>query len=408
MKRVVIIGAGPAGITVAETLRGLDPEVRLTVVSAEPYPPYSPPALADHFLTGRDEPLFWKGRDVCDRLGVDFRSGVRVAEVEPDRQRLALDDGGVLYFDALVIASGSRLHAPVEGSERRGVHDFKSLRTATALVERVRRGEARSALIVGAGFIGTEIALLLVDLGAKVTMVERLGWVMPRMLDRETAEIAVAAMRARGIDVRLGIAVEAFVGEPEVTGVQLAGGEVLAADLCIAATGVKPNVDFLIGTGVDVGWGIRVDDHLRTSVTGIWAAGDAVEAPDRLTGEPYVHAIFPNAIEQGRVVGLNLAGQDVAYDGAERMNSLKHLGLPIVAVGAETGEVELRWRHDTALRKVFLDDGRIVGFRLAGDISVAGVLRSLMLRRVDVRRFAGRLVDPRFGEADLIARALPA
>ena len=403
---IVIVGAGPAGITVAETARSLDAGAKITVVAAEPYPPYSPPALADYFLTGRTETLFWKGGDVAERLALDFRPGVGVTAVDTGAKRLTLDDGGTIDYDALVIASGSRLHAPVPGWDLPGVHDFKSLTTAEALVGRVRRGEAHTALIVGAGFIGMEIALLLADLGVAVTIVGRRGWLMPRMLDQETAAIAENVMRARGVTIRLGVEATAFEGTAAAEGVRLADGTLLTADLYVAATGVKPNVGFLDGSGIRADWGIAVDDQLRTSVAGVWAAGDAVEAPDLMTGKPYVHAIFPNAVDQGRVVGANVLGGTTRYAGAESMNSLKHLGLPVMAVGAAEGETELRWRAGDRLRKVFLSGGRIVGFRFAGEIGGGGVLRSLMLRGDDVRQFGRRLVEPGFGEGSLVLPAI--
>jgi len=404
--RIVIIGAGPAGITAAETIRSLEPGAAISVISAEPHPPYSPPALADYFLSGRSDTLFWKGRDVADRLGLDYRAGVGVASIDASGRRVALNDGGTLDYDELVIASGSRLHAPIPGWDLPGVHDFKSLTTAEALVDRVRRGEARSALIVGAGFIGMEIALLLADMGVAVTLLGRRGWLMPRMLDPETAAIAETVMRARRVDVRLGVEAESFEGDTSVAGVRLADGTLLTADLYVAATGVKPNIDFLAGSGIETDWGIGVDDQLRTSVTGVWAAGDAVEAPDRMTGKHYVHAIFPNAVDQGRIVGANVLGRSTRYAGAESMNSLKHLGLPVMAVGLAEGETELRWRAGDRLRKVFLTGGRIVGFRFAGEIGGGGVLRSLMLRGDDVRHFGRRLVEPGFGEGRLVQAAL--
>ena len=139
---------------------------------------------------------------------------------------------------------------------------------------------------------------------------------------------------------------------------------------------------------------------------GIWAAGDVVEAADRATGQAYVHAIFPNAVDQARVVAANILGGDVAYAGAESMNSLKHLGLPIMAVGAMEGPDELRWRDGDELRKVFLDGGRVVGFRFAGDISGGGLLRSLLLRGDDVRRFGRGLVEPGFGMGRVVLPAM--
>lgn len=400
--RIVIIGAGPAGLTVAETLRRHDRTNDITMLSAEPFPPYAPPAMADHFLTGRLETLYWKGRDVCDRLGLDYRSGTRVAAIDTKSKRVALDDGSALAYQRLVIASGSRLYAPVPGSELLGIANFKSLGAASALVERARRGEARRAVIVGAGFIGVEVALVLRELGLSVTVIEALDRVMPRMLDAETAEIVAGELRRRGIELQLETRAQAFLGSRRVEAVELESKKLVHADVFVAATGVKPNLEFLSGSGIDQKWGILVDDRLRTNIPDVYAAGDVAEAVDRMTGERYVHAIFPNAVAQAEVVAFNVLGHDLRYEGAESMNSLKHVGLPVMAVGAQSGEEELRLRDGGTLRKIFVNDGRIVGFRLTGDVRVAGVYRSLMLRHADVRAFGPRLVDPSFGTGELV------
>lgn len=405
--RTVVVGTGPAGITAAETLRRLDPSGTVVALSAEPSPPYSPPALADHFLTGHDGPLYWKGRDVAERLGIDERRDVVVEAVDCDNHEVVLAGGERIGFEGLVLASGSRLHAPLEGVDLPGVLDFKSLRTATELIGRVRRGEATSALIVGNGFIGIELSLLLADLGVDVTVIGRRGWVMPRVLDPVTSSVAEAALVARGVTLRLGVQADAIVGGPAASGVRLADGERLSADLIVAATGVKPHTEFLAGSPVATGWGVHVDDGLKTSVPGVVAAGDVAEAADWLTGERFVHAIFPNAVTQAPIAAANLLGGHVRYDGAEAMNSLKHLGVPIVAMGTIEGPDEiLRSESDGNLRAVYLRDDRVIGAQLAGDIRAAGVYRSLMLRRLRVDRFAQRLVEPGFGMADLAFDAL--
>lgn len=407
--RAVVIGTGPAGITAAVTLRHLDPSGSVIALSAEPFPPYSPAALADHFLTGRNQTLYWKGTDVAERLGIDERREAVVSAVDTDSREVVLSDASRIPYEGLVIASGSRLHAPLDGADLPGVLDFKSLRTATELIGRVRRGEARTALVVGNGFIGIELALLLSDLGVDTTIIGRRTWVMPRSLDPVTSAVAEAELVARGVTLRLGVQADAFIGTPSVTGVRLADGTVLSADLVIAATGVKPHTEFLNDSPIGTGWGIHVDDGLRTSVPGVVAAGDVAEAADWLTGERYVHAIFPNAVTQAPIAAANLLGATLTYDGAESMNSLKHLGVPIVAIGTtEAPEEILRWQHNGAVRSVYLRGGTIIGAQLAGDIHAAGVYRSLMLRRADVTAYGSRLVEPGFGVGDITWDALRA
>jgi NAD(P)H-nitrite reductase large subunit len=271
----------------------------------------------------------------------------------------------------------------------------------------VRSGEATSALVVGNGFIGVELSLLLADLGVAVTVIGRRNWVMPRVLDPLTSTVAEAALTHRGVTLRLGVEADAFIGSPSVTGVRLADGQVLMADLVVAATGVKPHTEFVTGSGIVTGWGIHVDDRLATSVPGIVAAGDVAEAADWLTGERYVHAIFPNAVAQAPIAAAHLLGGTARYEGAEAMNSLKHLGVPIVAMGTiEKPDHVLRWQHGSDLRSIYLQDGRIIGAQLAGDIRAAGVYRTLMMRRSQVARFGQRLVEPGFGMADVISDAL--
>jgi nitrite reductase (NADH) large subunit len=402
--RIVILGAGPAGVTAAETIRAADATASVTLLSAEPYPPYSPPAMADYFATGRERPLFWKGTDVAGTLGVDYRSATRATGLDLAAREVALEDGTTLPYDRLLLATGAGLYAPIGRSDLAGIGDFKSLSSASAMMARVRDGAVRSALVVGNGFIGMEIALLLADLGVRTTIIGRRPWLMPRMLDPESAELAAGAMRERGVELLLGVEATEFIGESAVEGVRLADGTVLRGDLCIAATGVRPNVSLLVEAGIETKWGVTVDRFLRTSAPDVYAAGDLVEAPDLLTGEPYVHAIFPNAVEQGRIAGANLLGAGVAYAGAESMNSLKHLGLPLLAVGAAEGQRELRWSRGGVLRKAFLSDGRLVGFRLTGDISGAGYLHSLLLRKLPVEAAGAALVAP----GSRLASAIPA
>ncbi len=405
--KIIIIGAGPAGVSAAETVHTFDRQAELTMLTDEPHPPYSPPAMADHFIHGSDLHL-WRPADWAEQTGVDYRSGVRVAAIEPEAHLIRLADGEQLSYDQLLIATGARLYAPIAGADLPGIYNFKSLSAAENLVGKVRAGQAKSALIVGAGFIGMEIALLLRALGVKVTQIEMLDQVMATMLDVETASMALTLMRSHGVDVHLNTKATAFIGNGMVNGVRLESGEILQADLFIAATGVKPNVDLLQGSGIASNRGISVDEHLRTNAPDIFAAGDCIETPNLLTGEMFVHAIFPNAVEQGRVAGMNLAGYPVIYEGAERMNSLKHLGLPIMAAGEKRGDSILREQHVSSLRTIYLYENHLVGFQLVGDIRAAGVLHALMIQKADVGHLKSHLLEPNFGEGMLTWSAISA
>ena len=403
--KIVIIGAGPAGVSTVETIRAYDRKVEIAMLSAEPTLPYSPPAMADHFITGSDVHL-WRNGNWPNQMNLDYQEGVVVTGIQPAEHHLELKGGQTLDYDQLVIATGSRLYAPITGSDFPGVHNFKSISAAEAIVGQVRSGTAKTAVIVGAGFIGMEIALLLRELGVSVVQVEMLDQVMSATLDKDTATVALDLMRQRGVDVRLNTKAEAFLGNGTAKAVRLAYGDVLEGDILIAATGVKPNLDFLQDSGIKHKWGICVDDHLQTSTPDIYAAGDVVEVPDRQTGETYVHAIFPNAVEQGRVVGLNLLGYETRYLGGERMNSLKHLGLPIMAVGLKDGDEILQDRRNGNLRTIYLNDNRLVGFQLAGNVRAAGILRTLMIQGNDIRPIKQHLLDPNFGQGTMVWQAM--
>jgi len=405
--KILIIGAGPAGVAAAETVRTFDRQAEMTMLTDEPYQPYSPPAMADHFINGTDL-HFWRPADWAEQTGVEYRKGVKVESIDPGTHQVRLLDGEKIHYDRMLIACGARLYAPVQGADLPGIYNFKSLSAAENLVSKVRTGYANSAIIVGAGFIGMEIALLLQELGVKVTQVEMLDQVMASMLDADTARIAVRLMRTRGIDVRLNTKVVAFYGNGKAEAVKLESGEELKADVLIAATGVMPNLELLHGSGIDAHRGIRVDEHLQTSVPDIFAAGDCIESPYRMTGEKYVHAIFPNAVEQGRVAGMNMAGYTMTYEGADRMNSLKHLGIPIMAAGEKQGERVLHEQRGDQLKTFYLIDSRLVGFQLAGDIKNAGIYHALMTQKYDVSELESQLLNPNFGEGMLTWKAIGA
>ncbi len=403
--KVVIIGSGPAGVSAAETICAEDRNCEVVMLSAEPYPPYSPPALVEYFLSGK--PVhFWKGEDFADRLNIDYHSGKKAAGIKTADRQVTLDYGERISYDRLIIAAGARLYSPLEGADLDNIHNFKSLQAGEKMLSKVRSGEVNSALIVGAGFIGVEIALLLKEMGLGVTMLVR-SRVMRTTLDPETSEVVLNVLKQKGIDVIQGEDADAvaFSGKKQAEAVQMRSGRELRADLLVAATGLKPNLELLQGSDLESNWGILVDSHLKTNYPYIYAAGDIVETTDRISGKLYTNANYPNAVEQGRVAALNAIGHEAAYSGSDSMNSLKHIGIPVMAAGIMEGE-ELRRRVDGRLLKLWVLDNRLVGFRLTGETDNAGLYLNLMRRKVDVSFFKDELLDAGFGYSRLVARSV--
>lgn len=424
--KIVIIGAGPAGVSAVEALReiedfssgilhskGYPPDLQgievnnkignldITMLSSEPYPPYSPPGMLHYFLTGEEAHL-WRWGGLPDRLGIEYKQGMRVTSIDSKKQIVMVENGLMIEYDRLLIASGGHLHVPVPGFDKKGIFNFKSLNSANKLYSMIKSGNVYKVLIIGAGFIGIEIALLLSGLGIKVCLLEKEGQVMSGMLDKEIADMARSLIEEHGIDVQLNNKVSGFVGSVEAKAVEFESGEILNADILIAATGTRPNIDFLEDSGINTDYGIIVDKFLSTNVPAIYAAGDVVETQDRITQARSVYAIFPNAVSQGRIAAYNLLGLKIPYEGADKMNSLKHLGLPVIAAGSRDGE-ELRLRRKGGImKKIFIKHDRIIGFQLIGDIKGAGIYRMLMNKRIDIGSFKNDLFDPRFGMGYII------
>jgi len=399
--QIAIIGMGPAGVSVVKTLRENGCDDPVTLFSAEKVPPYSPPALGDYLITGRQETLFWQGRNFCDKYSVTCRSGERIIQIFPQENKILTDKNKIFGYDRLVIASGSSLYAPVKGSDKKGILNFKTLDGADR-IKHMAMQEGKSAIIVGGGFIGVEIALCLAKIGIRPAVLNRRGWIMPRLLDTETAAYVEKDLRTRGVDVMLNTEAVAFFGDEQVKGLVTAHGKELTADIYIAATGVRPNIDFIRDTDIEHKDGIIVNKYLQTRYPDIYACGDVAETIDFISGERKIHGLYPVAVDHGRTVAWNLMGKRLAYGPQISLNSLKELGFKIMVAGRPDGE-QLKYRTSDTLRKLYITDGRITGFVLLGDISNAGVYLSLMYKKTDVSGMKTELVLPGFTMARFAA-----
>jgi NADPH-dependent 2,4-dienoyl-CoA reductase/sulfur reductase-like enzyme len=306
-RRAVVVGASLAGLRAAETLRARGFAGELTVVGAERHPPYNRPPLSKQLLAGTmdlDRCTFKQKPD----LGATWRLGVAATGLDLARREVALADGARLPFDRLVIATGAAPRpwpgGPVPDLD--GIFALRELDHALAL--HAAAAAARRAVILGAGFIGCEVAATLRGLGVEVTLVD----IAPHPLAPLGPELGalVAALHAEhGVDVRMSTRVAGFEGEGgRIAGVRLAGGERLPADLLLIAVGAKPNVEWLAGSGLRVGRGLVCDRFcLVEGAEGVAGAGDVTEFPHPLADGELVHIEhWSNAAEQGVAAAANL------------------------------------------------------------------------------------------------------
>ncbi len=402
--KILIAGAGPAGVTVAETLREMGFEGEILMFTAEPYPPYSPPVLAEYLKSrGKDRTVFWKGEDFAEKAGVNLLFK-EISGLDLERKRVYTREGEEFSYDKLAIATGARMWIPVRcqcQGEGDKFYNFKSLSAVDRLLKELERGAER-AVVIGAGFIGMEIALTLQEAGLEVTVVEMMNRILPRMVDEKIAHPLQEEVLKRGVKLKLNSKAVLLRGRERAEELVLESGEIVKGDLFVAATGVKPNVEFLRDSGLPLGRGVKVNEYLEAGPD-VYAGGDVAEVRDLVTGNTYPHAIYPEAVAQARVMAANLLGERVVYPGGLNMNSLHHFGLPLISEGAMEGEEEpdeeIYIEGKGGIKRVLLKDGRILRFELVGEKRGAGILHWITKRRLPFEPFRDAFVRGRLNTA---------
>ena len=380
----LILGAGPAGVIAAETIRKHARGDSITLVGDEREPPYSRMAIPYLLVGDIGEPGTYlrKQPEHFSRLRID-RVDAQARHVDIAARTVTLDDGQTLTFDRLLIATGSHpVRPPIPGLDLPGVETCWTLADARAIAERARPG-AR-VLQMGAGFIGCIIMEALQKRGVQLSVVEMGDRMVPRMMGPVAGGMIRDWCEQQGVQVFTGHKVERIErGEGDAMKVHLSGGKVLDADLVISATGVRPAIGFLENSGITCLLGVLTDERMQTNVPGIYAVGDCAEAFDPFTGKTVVSAIQPNAAEQARVAALNMVGQDTTLKVVTQINVLDTLGLISTSFGNWQGvpggeQAELT---DTAagrhLSLQFKDDV-LIGCNSVGLTEHVGVMRGLV------------------------------
>ncbi len=396
----IIIGAGPAGVIAAETLRKLDDGSEISIVGDEPEAPYSRMALPYYLVKQIPEQgtHLRKSAGHFEKKRIDLKVG-RVKKLSPDVHRIQMEDGSEAEFDKLLIATGSHpVSPPIPGMELPGIFPCWTLADARNIASRAQPGA--KVVLMGAGFIGCIILEALAKSGAQLTVVEMEDRMVPRMMNDKAGKLIKQWCIDKGISVHTSTRVLSIEqAAADELRVHLSNGSAIEADLVVSATGVRSNIEFLQGSGIKTDEGVLVDRKLQTNKPDIYAAGDVAQGLDFSTGEYSVQAIQPTASEHGQIAARNMAGLPKAlHKGSVNMNVLDTLGLISSSfglwMGVENGDsAELYNPERFQYINLQFQGDVLVGATSLGLTRHVGVLRGLIQSKISLGRWKSKLIE---------------
>ena len=367
-RRIVIVGGGAAGFAAAEMLRRQKYEGGIVMLSSDDAPPVDRPNLSKDYLAGSapEEWLPLRDQSFYSDNAIDLRLNTTVAAIDVRAREVKLANGEAIPFDRLLLATGAEPVSPsVPGAEPSDVLVLRSLKDCRAIIERAK--SARRAVVLGASFIGLEVAASLRARNIEVHVVAPEEHPMEKILGPDLSRLVRAIHEQHGVVPHLGETARGVEGKR----VTLSGGAVLEADLIVAGLGVRPRLGLAEAAGLKIDRGVAVDAFLETSMAGIFAAGDIARWPDRLTGETIRVEHWVVAERQGQTAALNMLGQREPFDAIPFFWS-QHYDMPINYVGHAEKWDELAVEGDIAGK-----DGLVRMRRAGRTLAVASVFRDL-------------------------------
>ncbi|MEA4854679.1 MAG: FAD-dependent oxidoreductase [Christensenella sp.] len=372
--KYVIIGNSAAGIGCVEGIRQQDQEGSITIISSEPYHTYSRPAIS-YLLCGKttEEKMKYRPEEFYAQMQCRLLTGKRATRIDAKDKWVFLDDGQLIEYDKLLIATGSRPFVPnIEGlAAVVGKHTFMSLDDAKGLDEALT--PQSRVLIMGAGLIGLKCAEGIAEKASQIEIVDLADHILPSILDAEAAGIVQTHIEKQGIRFYLSDGVKRFDGNKAI----LSSGRELEFDTLVVAVGVRPNTELAGEIGISVNKGIVTDALCRTSAADIYAAGDCTESYDITTDMMRPLALLPNAYMQGECAGINMAGGIKKYDKAIPMNAIGFFDLHIITAGSYCGDAYVEQGEDE-YKKLVSENNLLKGFIIIGNVARAGIYTSLI------------------------------
>lgn len=376
--KYVIIGNSAAAVGCIEGIREKDKKGSITVVSNEIHHTYSRP-LISYLLYGKtdEERMKYRPDSFYEDNGVTTMLGRTAVKINPDKKNVELDDGTVLSYDKLLVATGSKpFIPPMEGLDTvEKSFTFMTLDDAKALDAAITKDSR--VLIVGAGLIGLKCAEGIFDKIGHLTVIDLADRILPSILDEKGSELVQKFLEDKGIEFRLGTSAASFDGNKAV----LTNGDEIEFDVLVVAVGVRPNTELVSEAGGSVDRGIVTDKYSRTTITDVYAAGDCAKSHDITTGTDRILALLPNAYMQGVAAGRHMTGADMPYENAMPMNAIGFFGYHVITAGNYDGE-ELVTCDGMNYKKLVVKDNCLKGFIMIGDVRRAGIYTKLIREKV--------------------------
>lgn len=399
--KVVVVGAGIAGLAAVESLRAASTEAEITLIASESHLPYYRLNLT-RYMAGEvsAESLPIHPAEWYERENVRLVKGRKAVGLDLDRQVVRLDDGEELPFDRMVLAAGaSPVVPPIPGVNKENALTVRTVDDANLILSLVRPGTR--CVCIGGGILGLETAGALARRGANVAVIENQGWLLPRQLNERAGRILERYVADLGIKLHHRGQVAEIIGDRRASSVRLADGTDLPTDLIIIATGIRPNAELAQAAGLSVNRGVLVDNYLTTSHPKVLAAGDLAEH------RGVIYGLWVASQYEGNIAGLNAAGRKVQFGGIPRSNSLKVLGVELFSIGvveAEgTGFEVIDQEADGRYLRFVFRDSRLVGAILLGETEAKTPVKKAIESSLDLGQLLRR--KPNAGEirAELIS-----
>ena len=371
MKSYVIIGGGVASTATIEGIRSVDKDGKIYLINGEGVPTYCRP-LISYYLEGRTdfEKMKYRPDDFYDKNGCEVIYGV-ADRIDPDARTVSVN-GAVIHYDELCLATGSTPFVPpFAGLDTVPVRTGFMTEKDAEYLEKSITGRSK-VLIIGAGLIGLKCAEGLCDRVEEINVCDLSDRVLSSILDAESAKYMQRVLEEKGIKFHLSSGVTRFDGNTA----ELSDGTNLDFDVLVTAVGVRANVG-LVKDFAKTDRGVIIDTHGRTTAEHIYAAGDCARGYDASINAERVLAIFPNAYLQGHTAGVNMAGGDCTFSNAVPLNAIGFFGLHALTAGSYQGTM-IETKTDSTLKRLFVNDGKLSGLMLIGDIERAGILTSLI------------------------------